>query len=64
MACPKDGKVSTIGVGKVKEEGCDEWNVEKAPEGYCGVVIRSSTRKRWILNQGDGGSLATTHKIE
>ena len=64
MVCTKDGKVSTIRVGKAKEEGCDEWNVEKAPEEYCGVVIRSSTRKRWILNRGDGGGLATTNKIE
>ncbi len=31
MVCSKNGKVFMIGVGKAKEEGCDEWNMEKAP---------------------------------
>ncbi|KAL7431876.1 hypothetical protein ACHAXM_002917 [Skeletonema potamos] len=62
IACDHEGKVSTIGIGKA-EEGRDEWTVEKAPEGYVGVVIKSVACARRLLcrrdGEGGGGAIST-----
>lgn len=65
IACNHDGKVSTVGIGKA-EEGCDEWTVEKAPEGYEGVVIKSVACARRMLcrSDNDGGGLSTMQEFE
>ena len=64
IACNHEGKVSTIGIGKA-EEGCDEWTVEKAPEGHEGVVIKSVACARRILcrHDGEGGGLSTMQEF-
>ena len=57
--------MSTIGIGKA-EEGCDEWTVEKAPEGHEGVVIKSVACARRILcrHDGEGGGLSTMQEFD
>lgn len=65
IACNHEGKVSTVGIGKA-EEGCDEWTVEKAPEGYEGVVVKSVACARRMLcrSDNDGGGLSTMQEFE
>ena len=66
IASNHEGKVSTIGIGKA-EEGCDEWTVEKAPEGHIGVVIKSVACARRMLSRRDGeggGGLLTIQEFE
>eukprot|EP00985_Skeletonema_marinoi_P006915 scaffold3024_cov115-Skeletonema_marinoi.AAC.1 len=63
IACNHEGKVSTIGIGKA-EEGCDEWTVEKAPEGCTGVVIKSVACARRMLCRREGGGLSTMQEFE
>ena len=65
IACNHEGKISTIGIGKA-EEGCDEWTVEKASEGYSGVIIKSVACARRLLCRynGDGGGLSTVQEFE
>ncbi|KAL7500372.1 hypothetical protein ACHAWT_008474 [Skeletonema menzelii] len=65
ISCNHEGKVSTIGIGKA-EEGCDEWTVEKAPDGHEGVVIKSVACAKRILcrHDGEGGGLSTMQEFE
>ncbi|KAL7554845.1 hypothetical protein ACHAWF_018384 [Thalassiosira exigua] len=58
LACTHKGAVQTAGIGEV-DEGCDLWTVEKAPEGYCGVVIKSAACARRMLCRGEQGLYAT-----
>lgn len=62
IVCNHEGKVSTVGIGKAGE-GCDEWTVEKAPEGCSGVVIKSVACARRILSHGEDG-LSTIQEFE
>jgi len=41
-----------------------EWTVEKAPQGYEGVVIRSVACAHRILSRTDENTLATTQELE
>ncbi|KAL7527909.1 hypothetical protein ACHAXR_003095 [Thalassiosira sp. AJA248-18] len=62
IVCNHEGKVSTVGIDNA-EEGCDEWTVEKAPDGHNGVVIKSVACARRILSHGEEG-LTTTQEME
>jgi hypothetical protein len=73
-----DGRVSTVAVGKGDggDMWCDEWTVEKAPDGHDGVVIKSVACARRILCRqqregsegaiggGGGGGLSTVQEFE
>lgn len=62
LGCDHDGKISTISAGKA-HEGCDEWTVEKAVDGYEGVIIKSVACARRVLCHSENG-LTTTQELE
>jgi len=65
IVCTRDGKASTITIGKAEEAGhCDEWTIEKAPEGYTGVVVRSAGTARKVLSRGEGGIFIMTQELD
>lgn len=58
IVCNHEGKVTTAAVGQA-EVGYDEWTVEKAPDGYTGVIIKSvGCEKRILFHGGEGLSLS------